>query len=98
MKEPCVYILASRYRGTLYIGVTSNLITRISEHRLDIRDGFTKTHGVHLLVWYEAQVEMCFAIAREKQLKNWHRDWKIAMIERENPEWKDLYPLIAGEV
>jgi putative endonuclease len=91
MKAPCVYLLASRYRGTLYVGVTSNLAQRISEHRLELADGFTKRYGVKALVWYEPQETMEAAIGREKNIKVWKRAWKIALIERSNPNWADLF-------
>ncbi|HNA83764.1 MAG TPA: GIY-YIG nuclease family protein [Thiobacillaceae bacterium] len=91
MKQPCVYILASKRNGTLYIGVTSDLVKRVWEHKQDAVDGFTKKYGVHLLVWFEAHQEMASAIAREKALKEWKRTWKLELIERSNPAWKDLY-------
>lgn len=87
-----VYILASRRHGTLYIGVTSNLVQRVWQHREGLADGFTKTHGVKTLVWFEGTGSIEGAITREKQLKNWKRAWKIAPIEKENPQWRDLYP------
>jgi putative endonuclease len=87
---PCVYILASGYNGTLYVGVTSNLIGRIIQHREERFDGFTKKHGIKRLVWFEAGESMEGAIAREKTLKKWPRDWKRNLIERQNPEWNDL--------
>ncbi len=92
MKQPCVYMLASQRNGTLYIGVTSNLIKRIHEHKSDAVPGFTQEHGVHTLVWFEQHETMQSAISQEKQLKNWKRDWKLDLIEEQNPEWKDLYP------
>jgi putative endonuclease len=98
MKLPCVYILANRYRGSLYIGVTSDLVARISEHRMELRHGYTERRGIKLLVWYEMHAEMDPAIHREKQLKRWLREWKFALIEKENPHWKDLFSSIAGEV
>jgi len=91
VKQPCVYILASKRNGTLYIGVTSDLVKRVWEHKQDAVDGFTKKYGVHLLVWFEAHQEMASAIAREKALKEWKRTWKLELIERSNPAWKDLY-------
>ena len=90
MKQPAVYILASEPYGTLYVGVTSNLAARIEAHRNDCVDGFTKTHGVHTLVYFEAHEDMYEAIQREKRLKKWNRAWKIRLIEEMNPEWKDL--------
>jgi putative endonuclease len=90
MKQPVVYILASEPYGTLYIGVTSNLATRIEAHRNDCVDGFTKKHGIHTLVYFEAHEDMYEAIQREKRLKKWNRAWKIRLIEEMNPEWQDL--------
>ena len=91
MKVPCVYILASKPHGTLYIGVTSNLVQRVWQHKNDLVAGFTKHYRVHRLVWYEAHDSMEGAIIREKMLKKWNRAWKIEMIEKGNPTWKDLY-------
>lgn len=87
---PCVYILASGRHGTLYIGVTSDLLGRIFQHREGITKGFTARYDVHRLVYFEVHDEMDAAITREKQLKNWRRDWKIELIERDNPFWEDL--------
>lgn len=89
--QPCVYILASARNGTLYIGVTSDLVKRVWQHKNDFVEGFTKQYGVHTLVWYEVHETMESAIAREKALKNWHRAWKIRLIEESNPAWLDLY-------
>lgn len=94
-KQPCVYLLASRPNGTLYIGVTSNLVQRIYQHREGLADGFTKRYGVHNLVWYELHETMESAITREKQLKNWSRKAKMHLIELNNPEWKDLWSDLA---
>lgn len=91
MKQPAVYILASRRNGTLYIGVTSDLAQRVREHKSDLRDGFTKQYQVHMLVYYELHGRMLDAIAREKQLKKWNRAWKLKLIEDANPGWKDLF-------
>ena len=91
-----VYILASKRNGTLYLGVTSNLVSRVYEHKNDLNEGFTKRYGVHRLVYYEQCADAKSAIRREKQLKFWHRAWKIRLIEETNPEWKDLYDDIAG--
>ena len=91
MKQPCVYILASKRNGTLYVGVTSDLAKRIWEHKNDAADGFTKRYNVHLLVWYEAHETMESAIVREKALKEWRRQWKLNLIEAMNPDWRDLY-------
>ena len=92
MKEPCVYILASGYHGTLYVGVTSDLIKRVWEHRSDFVEGFTRKYRVHDLVWFEQHGTMDTAIAREKAIKEWRRVWKIGLIEEANPRWLDLYP------
>lgn len=92
--QPCVYILTSQRNGTLYIGVTSDLIKRVWEHRSDVVEGFTKQHQVHTLVWYEVHENMESAIVHEKQLKEWKRQWKIELIEKLNPYWNDLYPTI----
>ena len=90
-KQPAVYILASKRNGTLYIGVTSDLIKRVWEHKNNKEAGFTKRYAVHLLVWYELHDNMESAIIREKQLKNWKREWKLKLIETDNPNWYDLY-------
>ncbi len=90
-KQPAVYILASKRNGTLYIGVTSNLEKRAWEHKHDLVDGFTKKYGVHQLVYYELLADMVSAITREKQMKKWNRAWKLKLIERHNPDWKDLW-------
>lgn len=87
---PCVYILASAFNGTLYVGVTSNLVGRMVQHREERLDGFTKRYGVKQLVWFETGKSMEGAIAREKTLKKWPRDWKKNLIEGQNPEWNDL--------
>jgi|TARA_R100000152_G_C6761479_1_gene185604 putative endonuclease len=91
MKHPCVYILASRRNGTLYTGVTSGLIGRVWQHKNGQGSRFTAEYRVHTLVWFEAHETMENAITREKQIKEWKRDWKIALIEKSNPEWRDLY-------
>ena len=91
MKQPCVYLLTSKRNGTLYVGVTSDLIKRIWEHKNDFVEGFTKRYRVHSLVWYEPHVSMESAIAREKAIKAWERDWKVELIVRDNPLWRDLY-------
>lgn len=93
-KQPCVYILASKKNGTLYIGVTSNLVHRIWQHREGVVEGFTDKYGVKTLVWFEQHETMESAITREKQMKKWNRDWKINAIEKENPQWEDLWPRI----
>jgi putative endonuclease len=89
-----VYILASKAYGTLYIGVTSNLAGRVNEHKEDLREGFIKKYGVHLLVWFEEFGDIYAAILREKQIKKWRRDWKIELIEKVNPVWSDLFEQI----
>jgi len=86
-----VYILASKKHGTLYIGVTNDLIKRIFEHKNDLVEGFTKKYGVHQLVYFEQTSNINSAITREKQIKKWRRQWKIELIEENNPEWMDLY-------
>jgi putative endonuclease len=93
-KQPAVYILASRKNGTLYVGVTSDLVKRIWEHRNNVVEGFSKLYGVHQLVWYEIHESMDSAIQREKRLKEWKRKWKVQLIENRNPNWEDLYPRI----
>lgn len=90
-KQPCVYMLASKINGTLYTGVTSNLIKRIWQHKNNAVEGFTDKYSVHMLVWYEIHESMESAIQREKIIKNWKRDWKINTIEEMNPQWCDLY-------
>jgi len=90
-RHPCVYVLASGYRGTLYVGVTSRLVQRIWQHRHADVDGFTRRYGVTRLVWFEPHVTMESAIRREKALKRWRRAWKLELIEAENPAWADLY-------
>lgn len=97
MMTPAVYLLASQRNGTLYIGVTSNLIQRIWQHREGFAEGFTKKYGVKTLVWYEQHATMESAIAREKALKKWNRAWKLKLIEQTNPQWRDLWPEINGE-
>ena len=91
-KNPFIYILASKRKGTLYIGVTSNLQKRIWEHREEVTGGFTKKYTIHRLVYYEPHTSMESAILREKDLKGWNRDWKIKLIEKMNPKWEDLFP------
>ena len=96
MKQPSVYILASKRNGTLYIGVTSNLVQRIWQHKSDLVEGFTKKYQVHTLVYYEQHADMQAAITREKQLKKWNRAWKIELIEKANPQWRDLWTDISS--
>ena len=89
-KHPCVYILASRRNGTLYIGVTSDPAKRVREHKNNVVEGFTKRYGVHTLVWFELHETMESAIKREKSMKEWKRAWKLELIEQMNPQWRDL--------
>ena len=86
-----VYMLASQRNGTLYVGVTSDIRKRVSEHKDGTFEGFTKDYGVKTLVWYEPHGDMNEAIKREKRLKRWKREWKLELIEKENPNWRDLY-------
>ena len=95
-KQFCVYILASQRNGTLYIGVTSNLVQRIWQHKQGIVDGFTKKYGLKTLVHFEVHDTAESAITREKQIKKWERAWKLRLVEENNPEWKDLYGLISS--
>ena len=95
-KRPAVYILASRRNGTLYVGVTASLPQRIWQHREHVLPGFTERYGVHRLVHYEWHDDMESAIRREKQIKEWRRAWKIELIERSNPYWRDLWHDIAA--
>ena len=97
MKLPCVYILANKPNGTLYIGVTSNLVHRVWQHKNDVIEGFTKQYNVHHLVWYEVHETMDAALTREKALKWWKRAWKITLIEESNPTWTDLYDEVSGQ-
>ena len=94
MKQPCVYILSSKKNGTLYIGVTSDLVKRIWQHKNKEVSGFTEKYHVSELVYYEVHESMESAIVREKQMKKWKREWKINLIEKQNPEWKDLWKTI----
>jgi len=98
VKNPCVYILASKRNGTLYTGVTSDLSDRVNKHKQDLIAGFTKRHKVHTLVYYELHHTMPEAIRREKQIKEWQRAWKIRLIESMNPEWVDLLDEATGEI
>jgi putative endonuclease len=92
MKQSCVYILANKRQGTLYVGVTTDLISRVWLHKQDLVDGFSKRYGLHHLVWFEQHETILGAIAREKAIKEWKRVWKIVLIESSNPSWCDLYP------
>ena len=93
-KQPAVYILASKRNGTLDVGVTSDLVKRVWEHKNNMVEGFTKQYNVHELVWYELHESMESAIVREKRLKDWKRSWKLKLIESKNPEWVDLFDTI----
>ncbi|OYZ40644.1 MAG: GIY-YIG nuclease [Methylotenera sp. 24-45-7] len=88
---PCVYIMASSRNGTLYIGVTSDLVKRAWQHKNDVVESFTNKYKLHLLVWYEPHQDITVAISREKALKKWNRIWKLRLIEQSNPDWQDLY-------
>jgi len=91
MKQYCVYILASKKNGVLYVGVTSDLQKRVWEHKNNVVKGFTQKYFVHKLVYFEQTTDVHSALTREKQLKKWKREWKINLIKKENPYWKDLY-------
>ncbi|MEQ1697991.1 MAG: GIY-YIG nuclease family protein [Hyphomicrobiaceae bacterium] len=97
-KIPCVYLIASKRDGVLYIGVTSDLVVRVSVHKQDLFEGFTKKYGVHMLVYYEMHETMELAIQRESQLKKWKRAWKVRLIQEMNPEWVDLYDVDSREI
>jgi putative endonuclease len=97
MRQYYVYILANRMHGTLYVGVTNDLVGRIFVHKSDNVEGFTKTYSVHRLVYFEVHQDVKEAITREKQIKKWNRAWKIQLIEKTNPHWDDLYPSISGQ-
>jgi len=94
MKKGFVYIMSNKQDGVLYIGVTSDIVKRVYEHKNGFVDGFTKQYNLKTLVYYEVYDEIEEAIKREKQLKNWHRDWKIELINKQNPHWEDLYESI----
>jgi putative endonuclease len=91
-----VYFLASKKHGTLYLGVTNNIVRRVHEHRSDLVKGFTSRYGVHKLVWFEIYDDVLTAVAREKELKKWRRDWNVRLIEEQNPAWDHLYPGISS--
>ena len=91
-----VYLMASARNGTLYAGVTNNLIRRVYEHKQGLTGGFTSRYAVHHLVWFKSTPSIEAAIHREKQVKNWKRQWKVAMIEKSNPTWMDLYDTLLG--
>lgn len=90
-----IYIIASRKNGTLYVGVTNQLLRRVQQHRERLVPGFTKKYGVKILVYFEVHNDINEAIAREKRLKHWRRSWKLELIEKKNPEWRDLWPELA---
>ena len=96
-KQPCVYLLASHRNGTLYAGVTSNLIARVWQHHEHVVAGFTSRYDVTRLVWYELHGTMDGAIHREKRIKKWNRAWKVKLIDEGNPSWRDLWPDIIGQ-
>ena len=91
-----VYILANRAYGTVYVGMTNDILRRVHEHKSGLVEGFTKKYGVHSLVYYETFKDPYNAISREKTLKKWKREWKVALIEKDNPEWIDLYDSLSG--
>ena len=93
-KQPAVYILATKFHGTMYVGVTSQLIQRTWQHKEHFVDGFTKRYGITRLVWFEMHQTMEDAITREKQIKKWKREWKVRLIEEQNPRWDDLFEQI----
>ncbi|HEX7848495.1 MAG TPA: GIY-YIG nuclease family protein [Sphingomonas sp.] len=95
MGQACVYIMASRRNGTIYIGSTTDLLRRVWEHRNDVVPGFTREYGCHLLIWYESHESLDGARLRERRMKQWRRAWKIREIEGFNPDWDDLYDQIA---
>ena len=95
-KSPCVYLLANKPNGVLYLGVTSDLVKRIWQHKNKFVDGFSKKYNVHNLVWFEQHEGMALAITREKKIKKWKREWKVRLIEQDNPGWRDLYNEIIG--
>ena len=96
MRNYFVYMLASQRNGTLYIGVTNDLVRRVYEHKNDVAEGFTKAHNVKRLVWYEETPDIAAAIRHEKRMKKWPRAWKINLIEAQNPQWRDLYPALTA--
>jgi putative endonuclease len=96
-EQPAVYIMASQRHGTLYVGVTGDLVARVWQHRTGAQHGFTNEYGVRTLVYFEMHATMTDAIRREKQVKKWNRAWKIRLIEQANPAWDDLWPEISGD-
>ena len=95
-KSPCVYLLTNKPDGVLYLGVTSDLVKRIWQHKNSFVDGFSKRYNTHHLIWYEQHEDMMEAITREKQIKRWKREWKLRLIKETNPKWRDLYEDIIG--
>jgi putative endonuclease len=93
-RQFCVYILTNQPYGTLYVGITNDLVRRAWEHRNNVVKGFSQEHGLHRLVWYEVHATAYEAITREKRIKKWHRDWKVNLIQEMNPEWDDLYDVV----
>ena len=91
MKQPAIYIMTNKHRGTLYVGVTSHLVKRVWEHKNNVVAGFSQKYRLHRLVYFELHDSMIGAISREKQIKKWRRDWKINLIEKLNADWRDLY-------
>ena len=98
MKTPCVYILASKRYGTLYVGLTSALAPRMAKHSQGVIEGFTQRYAIKTLVYYEMHIDMASAIRREKRLKRWNRTWKYRLIEQMNPEWVNLFDPATGEI
>ncbi|MCH9853796.1 MAG: GIY-YIG nuclease family protein [Alphaproteobacteria bacterium] len=98
MKQPCVYILASERNGTLYTGVTTNIVQRIYQHKHGLIEGFTKKHNVKLLVYYEQHATLDTALLREDQMKEWRRSWKMDLIQKDNPQWLDLYENLKSDI
>ena len=96
MRQYYVYILVSKRNGTLYIGVTNDLLKRVFQHKNDVIEGFTKKYHVHQLVYYEVHHDVKQGISREKRMKKWKRQWKIRLIEQFNPHWEDLYDSLIG--
>ena len=96
MKRPAVYIMTNRRNGTLYVGVTTDLVARIHQHRESMLDGFTKRYGLQMLAYYEWHGDVLSAIRREKLVKRWHREWKLRLIESVNPYWRDLWFDLVG--
>ena len=96
MKQAAVYMLASQRNGTLYVGVTSDVVQRVWQHKNDLAGGFSQAYSVHMLVYFEQHADMVAAITREKQIKKWRRAWKVALIEQTNPGWRDLWIDVLG--